>query len=404
MRVNSIEKPLIGKYGAESENIVEHFTLGESGVSENIVAYARYDELSAVWERFDTDIEVLSSVVSENSKNIDYLSTYIDETISDEISANRENISTNINNIATLSSALGDSKSAGNLSGISYEEAIERPVYDQLKRIYNDMTIDQHNMHIVSGKVDFLHDTLVNKAAGLQSLEFEWLNGPDNHNKAGDNKAIETKVKRYFGNPNNNEEYQLDFQTQTIYNKDILDDVTFSWDGKEDGFKYGVSVGHLPTNSASIDDESDYVVHFVRIKCKDENATPERPWNISKQVIASYFADAKDINNSTNINNVNVWQLATPDLWTVDEDYSFGNRQDPYTLIAFIAKKHECELGETTDDIKDRCIDCYPMWKLYLVDNILKNVSSNGGNVSNKWTDIEEQTTTIPFETKSTDN
>lgn len=376
MRVYSMNKPFIGKYGAESENIVEHFTLGDSGVSENIVAYARYDELSAVWDRFDTDIEVLSSVVSGNSKNIDYLSGVI--------SANIDNIATNIANIATLSSALGDSKSTENLSGMPYKDAIEKPVYDQLRRIYNDMTINLEHLNIVSGKTDFLHNVLNNQAAGLQSLDFTWLCGPT-PNK---DRTLTFPTSGNLFQPSN-KAVDLYFERRIIQNEDILaaEPLVYSYNGTSDGWSFGLRVDHLSANGTTGD--SEWAAYFCKIKS-------------AKQVIASYFKDEAGVKNKT---PVAAWQLATPDIWYVEDVTDLGDPNGPtsekYTIIAFIAANIKSETAEGTDT-QTLPVSGYASWKLYLVDNILTDTTSdNINNIPNYWSDVAKvelgNTFEIPF-------
>jgi hypothetical protein len=138
MTINEKETP--GIYN-KSEKSLPHFTI-------NDVAYARFDELSEFWNEFNESYNYLSGK----------LSSVIDHAIKTD---------------NFLSGTLGKSDS-NNIASGDYQTIISEPIFDQLRRIYNDMTLNTNKLENTTNKVDFLHTNLNKQAAGIHWVDFEW--------------------------------------------------------------------------------------------------------------------------------------------------------------------------------------------------------------------------------------
>ena len=185
-----------------SGTIRNHFTVKD-------VSYARFDELQEFWNEFnDTrkdlsgQIDYLSGTLSgEIVRSIAYdeaLSTVL-KTEKDRSTAYDEALSTvlkaeinrSINDDAFLSATFGSNATSGAAQSGEYKAIITAPVFDQLRRIYNDMTVERDKQNTISGKTDFLHELLNNKAAGIQTLEFNWQAG---HQLSGNIKTTTVEI------------------------------------------------------------------------------------------------------------------------------------------------------------------------------------------------------------------
>lgn len=133
------------------------------------IAYARFDELSALFDKHNTDVSNINNSINVTSSTLNDRIDSVYNEITGSIDAEVSELNSEIGNIIDIIGKTKDSITSGN-----YSEAINDSIYPQLRRIYSDLYNVDKNTTITSGKVNFIYNTLNNRAAGIQSLEFDW--------------------------------------------------------------------------------------------------------------------------------------------------------------------------------------------------------------------------------------